>query len=160
MRAYRLFLVVATALTMVVSIAVASLATHDDVISEPIPDSDVEIGFETIADGFTTPLWAINSPGDPRRIFVVDQVGKIWAIRVDPGSNMSVPDRLLFLDVGADGLGLLVPLGAFGPGTFDERGLLGLAFHPDFLENGKYYLNMRLTNERSKKGRYYIVSGN
>jgi glucose/arabinose dehydrogenase len=95
------------------------------------------VDLELVADGFTTPLWAINAPGDNHRIFVVDQVGKIWAIGTDSKGN--VPDRLLFADVGADGLGLLVPLGAFGPGTFDERGLLGLAFHPDYRHNGLIY---------------------
>src|SRR5439155_23362481 len=30
------------------------------------------------------------------------------------------------------GFVLVIPLGACGPGTFDERGLLGLAFHPNF----------------------------
>ena len=32
-----------------------------------------------------------------------------------------------------------MPLGAFGPGSFDERGLLGLAFHPDYRRNGLLY---------------------
>ncbi len=59
-------------------------------------------------------------------MFVVDQLDKEWAIKIQPGVDV-VPDRLMFLDVGVDGLGLSVPLGAFGPGTFDERGLLGLA---------------------------------
>ena len=33
----------------------------------------------------------------------------------------------------------LVDLGIGGPGTFDERGLLGVAFHPDFANNGLLY---------------------
>ncbi len=32
-----------------------------------------------------------------------------------------------------------MPLGIFGPGTFDERGLLGVAFHPNYAVNGKLY---------------------
>ena len=68
-------------------------------------------------------------------MFVVDQLGKVWAIKIQPGVDV-VPDRLMFLDVGVDRLGLSVPLGAFGPGTFDERGLLGLAFHPEYRKNG------------------------
>ncbi len=115
-----------------------ALATHEDVIAEPIAESSIGVALETVADGFTTPLWAINAPRDNHRIFVVDQVGKVWAVKIKPGKNR-VPQRLLFLDVGADGLGMLVPLGAFGPGTFDERGLLGLAFHPDYRKNGLVY---------------------
>jgi glucose/arabinose dehydrogenase len=139
MRAQRIVVAGLTALTLVVSSAAVALATHDDVIPEPIPASDVAVGFDTVADGFTTPLWGINAPGDPSRIYIADQVGKVWAIKVDPETGKSVPDRLLFLDVGVDGLDLLVPLGAFGPGTFDERGLLGLAFHPLYRSNGLVY---------------------
>lgn len=128
-------IVLLTAVLLVAS-ATAALATHDDVIEEPIAQSDVEIALETVADGFTTPLWAITPPKDNRRLFVVDQVGKVWAIKNSPGN---IPERLLFLDVGVDGLDLIVPLGAFGPGTFDERGLLGLAFHPDYHKNGLIY---------------------
>ena len=111
-------------------------ATHTNVIEEPIAPSDVSVELELVADGFTTPLWAINAPGDNDRLFVVDQVGKIWSIAIKKNSS---PERLLVLDVGVDGLDLLVPLGAFGPGSFDERGLLGLAFHPDFRHNGLVY---------------------
>jgi len=115
------------------------VATHDDVIVEKIPTSDVDVALETVAGGFTSPVWAINAPKDSRRIFVVDQVGTITAVKLDPGKNKSIPDRLEVLNVGAAGLDLLVPLGAFGPGSFDERGLLGLAFHPDYRKNGLIY---------------------
>ena len=32
-----------------------------------------------------------------------------------------------------------MPLGIFGPSTFDERGLLGVAFHPNYEQNGLFY---------------------
>lgn len=127
------------AVMILVASMTAALATHEDVIVEQIPVSDVEIGLEPIADGFTSPVWAINAPGDNHRLFVVDQVGTITAIKLDPGNSRNIPDRLEFLDVGASGLDLLVPMGAFGPGSFDERGLLGLAFHPDYRKNGLIY---------------------
>jgi len=126
------------ALVLMASMAPA-LAVHEDVITEEIPASDVSIALETVADGFTSPVWAINAPGDNHQLFVVDQTGTITAVKLDPGKNSTVPDRLTYLDVGQDGLGLLVPLGAFGPGSFDERGLLGLAFHPDYRKNGLIY---------------------
>ena len=131
--------VAATGAVLAVTVATAAANHGPDLIPEPIPESGIEIGLETLADGFTTPLWAINAPGDNKRIFVVDQVGTITALAVEPGKHHDVPDRLEVLDVGADGLDLLVPLGAFGPGTFDERGLLGLAFHPDYRKNGLVY---------------------
>ncbi len=133
MRTRRILLVsVVTAVTALAGLSAG--ATHGDVIPEPIPASEVQVDFELVADGFTTPLWAIHAPNSNNRLFVVDQVGKVWTVHV---RNPAL--RSLFLDVGVDGLDLLVPLGAFGPGTFDERGLLGLAFHPDYRTNGLVY---------------------
>ncbi|MDH3260541.1 MAG: PQQ-dependent sugar dehydrogenase [Acidimicrobiia bacterium] len=139
MSRFRMTAIALTTVVFLFSSMATALAVHEDVIVEKIPTSDVQVALETVADGFTSPVWAINAPGDNHRIFVVDQVGKITAIKLDPGENDNVPDRLAFLDVGVDGLGLLVPLGAFGPGSFDERGLLGLAFHPDYRKNGLIY---------------------
>lgn len=139
MKRFRLSATALVAVALLVSTAATALAVHEDVIVEKIPTSEAQVALETVADGFTSPVWAINAPGDNHRIFVVDQIGKITAVKLDPGSSDNVPDRLVFLDVGVDGLGLLVPLGAFGPGSFDERGLLGLAFHPDYRHNGLIY---------------------
>ncbi len=127
-------------LALVLSMTFAGLsagATHGDVIEAVIPDSEIEVGFEVVADGFTTPVKGVVAPGNSRQLYVVDQIGKIWAIKLAGGS--SIPDRLLFADVGVDGADLLVPLGAFGPGSFDERGLMGLAFHPNYQRNGRVY---------------------
>jgi len=62
-------------------------------------------------------------------LFVVDQAGILWAIDLTTGS------RGVFLDVSSR----LVPLGIGGPGSFDERGFLGVAFHPDYQSNGLFY---------------------
>ena len=139
MRRLRLNTIALAAVVILSSSMTAALAVHEDVIADPIPASDVAIDLELVADGFTSPVWAINAPGDNHRLFVVDQIGTITAIKLDPGKNRTVPDRKTFLNVGETGLGLLVPLGAFGPGSFDERGLLGLAFHPDYRKNGLIY---------------------
>ena len=139
MKRVRISAIALVAIALLFSSTVAALATHDDVIVEPIPASDVQVALETVAGGFVSPVWAINAPGDSRRIFVVDQVGTITAVKLDPTKNRNIPDRLEVLNVGVDGLDLLVPLGAFGPGSFDERGLLGLAFHPEYEHNGLIY---------------------
>jgi glucose/arabinose dehydrogenase len=139
MKRFRIPAIALVAITLLFSSTVSAFATHEDVIVDKIPNSDVEVALETVAGGFTSPVWAINAPNDGRRIFVVDQIGKITAIKLDPSKNKSIPDRMEFLDVGVDDLDLLVPLGAFGPGSFDERGLLGLAFHPDYRNSGLIY---------------------
>ena len=98
-------------------------------LADPIKSGGTPIGLETVATGLTAPNWGTFAPGDPGRLFVTDQNGILWAIDLDTGV------KSVFADVS----GLLVPLGAFGPGSFDERGLLGVAFHPDYASNGLLY---------------------
>jgi glucose/arabinose dehydrogenase len=104
-------------------------APLDDPIPGPIPLGDIPVKLETVAAGLTAPNWGTFAPGDSGRLFVTDQDGILWAIDLASG------DKSVFADVS----GLLVELGAFGPGTFDERGLLGVAFHPDYTNNGLLY---------------------
>jgi len=101
----------------------------DTTIFAPIQPGGFKVNLETVATGLTAPNKGVLAPGEPGRLYVVDQVGKLWAVDLATGS------KTLFLDVGSR----LVPLGVFGPGTFDERGLLGVAFHPNYAVNGKLY---------------------
>ena len=90
---------------------------------------EIVVSLETIAGGFTAPVMAAAAPGIPGFLFVVEQTGEIWRVNLADGS------KLLFHDVGPNGSDLLVPLNS----GFDERGLLGLAFDPDYLNNGFFY---------------------
>lgn len=105
-------------------------------LNDPIPadiqTGRVEVMLERVATGFASPNYGIWAPGRPDELFVVDQDGKIWMLNL----AASPTTKELFFDVGD----LMVPLGAFGPGTYDERGLLGMAFHPEFVDNGRFYL--------------------
>lgn len=98
-------------------------------IPKPIMKAGPPVGLMPLASGLTAPNWGITAPGDNTRLFVVDQVGTLWAIDLSSGN------KTVFADLSS----LLVPLGAFGPGTFDERGFLGLAFHPQYRSNGLLY---------------------
>ena len=87
----------------------------------------IQVGLELVADGFTSPV-ALLDPGDGSwRLFVVDQTGVIWIVA--RGERIETP----FLDLRER----LVELNSF----YDERGLLGLAFHPDFAANGRFYVS-------------------
>jgi len=66
-----------------------------------------------VADNFVSPLGVVNAPDGTGRLFVIDQIGKIWIIRPD-GTTLSTP----FLDISSK----LVKLEP----SYDERGLLGL----------------------------------
>jgi glucose/arabinose dehydrogenase len=85
------------------------------------------IGVEVVAAGLVSPVFLAQAPGKHGRRYVVDQIGKIWELRAD-GGTMPGP----FLDISSK----ITPL---NPG-YDERGLLGLAFHPDFEENGRFFV--------------------
>lgn len=104
----------------------------DDPIPRRIPASSVRIELGTVLKGLVAPVTGAVAPGLPNRIFVADQVGKVWSIEVY-GPRRG--EATLFLDVSSR----LVPLGLFAPLNYDERGLLGLAFHPDFARNGLFY---------------------
>ena len=86
----------------------------------------IRIDLETVADGLVAPNYLTHAGDGTDRLFVVDQIGTIRI--VEGGSLLPTP----FLDISfanPDPIeGRLVEPRAF----FDERGLLGLAFHPDF----------------------------
>lgn len=126
---------------LVLSLSAASAQIFETTEFAPIQPGGTEIRLETVATGITSPLKGVAAPGLPDYLFVVDQSGKLWAVHLLAGQT-ACPDPLhcqLFLDVGPTGLNRLVTLGILGPGTFDERGLLGAAFHPEFASNGRLY---------------------
>ncbi len=89
-------------------------------IAERIAPSPVRVALEPVASGLTAPVLLVPDPSVPTRLYVMDQTGQIYTI--DNGQLAETP----FLDVSD----LLVPLRT----GFDERGLLGLAFHPGYAD--------------------------
>jgi glucose/arabinose dehydrogenase len=86
-----------------------------------------QVGLQLVVEGFTSPVALIDPADGTPRLFVVDQVGVIWII--SEGKRIEKP----FLDLHAH----VVELNSF----YEERGLLGLAFHPDFATNGRFYVS-------------------
>ncbi|MGI9596075.1 MAG: PQQ-dependent sugar dehydrogenase [Acidimicrobiales bacterium] len=125
----RLLSLVVAMLLLAVTAAPASAQALDDPIPEPIGNSKIAVGLELLTDGLVSPLAARTAPGHDDHLFIVDQVGKLFAVDIDSG------DRVMVADVSS----LLVDLGAFGPGTFDERGFLGVAFDKRYRHNGYLY---------------------
>ncbi|MGQ0628299.1 MAG: PQQ-dependent sugar dehydrogenase [Phycisphaerales bacterium] len=82
---------------------------------------------------FNFPVGAAQPPGDSNRLFVIEKTGAIRII--DLASNTVLPTP--FIDVGINGLNLSTNANTVG----DERGLLGLAFDPNYQSNGRFYLN-------------------
>ena len=91
----------------------------------------INAGLRAIARGIDLPTAITGAvlPGDAfERLFIATQPGEIL-YQVNGGFDT-------FLDIGDR----VIRLGA-GGGGYDERGLLGLAFHPEFRENGLFYLH-------------------
>lgn len=98
------------------------------------------IDLQSFASGFTEPV-EIAHAGDSR-LFVVEKGGLIKILNTN-GSVNATP----FLDVST-----LTNAGG-------ERGLLGLAFHPDFATNGYFFINYTNSSNNTVIARY-IVSSN
>ena len=119
-----------------------------DPIPAPIPQSQVRVAVDTVLSGLVSPVAGAVAPGDRRHLYVADQTGQLWRVRISDRAEDGIEDETdndsgpggvsrrpeLFLDVSQ----LLVPLG-LGPTKYDERGLLGIAFHPQFRFNGLFY---------------------
>jgi len=103
----------------------------------------IEVAFPNLS--FTRPV-DLQHPGDGSdRIFVVEQQGIIYTFQND--SNTSI--KTTFLDI-RDRV----------DDSSNEEGLLGLAFHPDYENNGYFYVNYTATNPNRTVIARYPVSRN
>ena len=87
-----------------------------------------------IAKDLRNPLALVHANDQTHRMFVVEQVGVVYVI-LHNGTKLKTP----FLDI----TGKVLTTPAFG----DERGLLGIVFHPKYRQNGRVFV-------------YYITKGN
>lgn len=100
--------------------ASSSTSTTTTSTTTTLPLAELELQLVEIATGFEQPVLALAPPGDDK-LYIVDQPGRIWVLA--GGSPQ------LFVDLRDDVI--------FG----GERGLLGLAFHPDFATNRRLFVN-------------------
>jgi plastocyanin/glucose/arabinose dehydrogenase len=85
------------------------------------------VGLELVAEGLTAPVVFKPIPDGSGRFVVVDQIGVAHILDGD-GNLLDEP----FLDLRDRMVELMT--------AFDERGFLGLAFHPEYAENGRFYV--------------------
>src|SRR5215217_1845812 len=97
-----------------------------------------DFGLELVADGFDQPVQVVDPDDGSRRLFVVEQPGRIRII--DDGQVVPEP----FLDI-TD----LV-------GCCGERGLLSVAFHPDYAKTGDVFVNYTDHNGDTVVARYQV----
>lgn len=105
---------------LVIALSVTAL-TH--AVAE---DGMPEVELQTVMEGLTSPVMLTSAPNDERK-FVVDRTGYIYVLDAE-GNQLEEP----FLDISDQ----LIEFQE----AFDERGLLGLAFHPNYQQNGRFYV--------------------
>lgn len=91
-----------------------------------------------VASGLVQPLYVTHAPGDYDRIFIVEQTGAIRILK----RGVLLPEP--FLDVS----GLVT--------CCNERGLLGLAFHPEYAQNGSFFIDYTDANGDTVVARYGV----
>lgn len=87
--------------------------------------AQVDLTFTQIASGFSQPTDLVASPDSSNRLFVVEKGGRIKVIDLLTGE----PSGGNFLNMNTR------------VSTNSERGLLSMAFHPDFANNGEFYVH-------------------
>ncbi len=85
------------------------------------------VGLERVAEGLAAPMMLTEPDDGSGRLFIVDQIGLIRVFA--PGGGLLEEP---FLDL----RNRLVPLNR----RYDERGLISLAFHPGYAENGRFFV--------------------
>jgi len=94
---------------------------------------------------FNDPVGIYHSEDNSNRIFIIEQTGKIKVFNNDPNTT----EVNTFLDITN-----LVEQ----DGGYTEEGLLGLTFHPDYVDNGYFYVNYTRHNPRRNVIERYTVS--
>lgn len=92
-----------------------------------------------VATGLERPLYATNAGDGSNRVFIVEQGGIIYIMQ--DGTLLETP----FLDVSA-----------WVSRDANERGLLGLAFHPNYAENGEFFINYTNKEGNTVIARYTV----
>jgi|SRR5690554_3446170 len=124
----------------------AALALAGLISALPSASAQQGAGFtlESVASGFTRPLYVTHAGDGSGRLFVVEQGGIIWILQ--DGQRLETP----FLDV----TDRVSPEARSG--GYSERGLLGLAFHPNYAENGVFFINYTDLNGTSITSRFTV----
>jgi glucose/arabinose dehydrogenase len=114
------------------AIDAAPRSNADAVVATCTPVHGTKLSTVMLAQGLDSPIY-VTSPAGDRRLFVIEQPGRIRIIE----NGSLLPQA--FLDISADSGGPVQNAG-------NEQGLLGLAFHPQYATNGRFYVHYTVTN--------------
>jgi glucose/arabinose dehydrogenase len=109
---------------------------------EDFDATKIRISFSRVARNLSKPVFITHSGDSNGRLFIIEQDGKIKVLR--QGVVLSTP----FLDLTSK------------TSKGSERGLLGLAFHPDYATNRKFYVNYTNGSGDTVIAEYHRSAGN
>ncbi len=99
------------------------------------------LSFDEVYSGFSSPIAITHADDGSNRLFVVERAGRIKII------EDSVTLAGNFLDINTNVL------------TSSERGLLGLAFHPDYQDNGYFFVHYINAADSTVISRFTVSAG-
>ncbi|GCB85721.1 hypothetical protein scyTo_0026443, partial [Scyliorhinus torazame] len=102
------------------------------------PEGCLQICLKEVANRLRNPVAMLHAADGTHRFFIAEQVGLVWAYLAN-GSKVSRP----FLN--------LTEAVLTSPWLGDERGFLGLAFHPSFKRNGKVYVYYSILSRKAER---------
>ncbi len=100
----------------------ASFLGRAEGLTPLVPPPRPDLTLVELASGFSSPIHVAAPEGD-ERVFVAERAGRVELVRdgvVDPVPYLDLTGRVL---------------------TGGERGLLAVAFHPDYASTGKFYVS-------------------
>jgi glucose/arabinose dehydrogenase len=106
------------------------------------------LSVQRVASGLSQPLF-VTAPAGDSRLFIVEKTG---AIKVQSAPGATPTTFLNLATAGPGGTSLI--------NTTGERGLLGMAFDPNYATNGRFYVNYVETGTLDTKVARYTVSAN
>uniref|UniRef100_A0A8C2ZY13 HHIP like 2 n=1 Tax=Cyclopterus lumpus TaxID=8103 RepID=A0A8C2ZY13_CYCLU len=101
------------------------------------PRGCLQVCLTEVANNLRNPVLMLHSSDGTHRMFIAEQVGFVWVYLRD-GSRLEQP----FLDMSGEVMTT--------PWLGDERGFLGMAFHPEYRDNGRFfiYYSIQVNSER------------
>lgn len=108
------------------------------------PNAEFEVVLEDVVTSLEQPVAGTHAGDGSGRLFIVEQKGTVRILQ--NGALLAEP----FLDIRSR-----VEINANG---YDERGLLGLAFHPDYKNNGRFFVYYTAPSQQSGSNSTSVVA--
>lgn len=124
-------------------VRIAALFTLSCLLLALSASAQTPLTTQLVGSGYSSPILVTHAPNDPTRLFVVEKGGTIRIIK--NGTPLSTP----FLDIADRVLD-----------NSNERGLLGLAFGPDYQTTGRFYVSYTGNSNGQSVLSRFVVSAN